>query len=365
MFGRVNTNQSLLGPGPNNTSYNQSHNQYQQQQQQQHPLLIPSNMHQSNLNMIHSTTNNRLQSSNMDFNNNQKNQQQFNNNSYYNHQRQQQTPIALHHQHHHHHPQQNFNPNIRTKASFQMKNNSLLAGPQSTTTHQHPYQKPLNKPNFNMNNNNNATKRRPQQHNNMMINKQHQNNTINKQQIQNEEQTNLNKLKICMEANRRNINQRLNINNNNINNNNNSNNGQTRQNQQQSDNNRFQNNKQLILIKTDENDNNSSKNTGLKRPLESSNETEITKKICQEMPIVDVNNEADKNEDRSVIKVECKIKNKLSNDENYEIDAFYCKCCCQIIHDEATIKEHLITDTHKTNKCQNSQTKLMLNQSLK
>jgi hypothetical protein len=224
-----------------------------------------------------------------------------------------------------------------------MKNNSLIGGPQSTTHQQHQYQKPHNKPNFNMN-----TKRRSQPHNSMMINKQHQNNTINKQQIQkinNEEQNNLNKLKICMEANRRNINQRLNINNNSNNNSSNSNNGQqTRQNQQQSDNNRFQNNKQLILIKTDENDS-SSKNSGLKRPLESSNETETTKKICQETPIVDAINEAD----RSVIKVECKIKNKLSNDENYEIDAFYCKCCCLIIHDEATIKEHLITDLHKTN----------------
>ena len=71
MYGRVN--QSLLGPGPNNTpsmqSYNnqhpQPHNQYQQ------PLLMPSNMHHANLSMIHSNNNNRLQQSSniMDYNN--------------------------------------------------------------------------------------------------------------------------------------------------------------------------------------------------------------------------------------------------------------------------------------------------------
>ena len=218
--------------------------------------------------------------------------------------------------------------------------NSLLGAP----THHNQQKIHNNKPNFN-----NMNKRRPipppQQHQ-----QQQQQQQIGK--TNNEEQNNLNKLKICMEANRRNINQRLNINNNS--------NGQIKnhhnhqQQQQQNEQNRFQNNKQLIVIKTGENDN-SIKNSGLKRTL-SSDENETAKKLCQEQQPTQIDNNNrvavvtnDLDEESMIITVECKIKNKQSNDENYEFDAFYCKCCCLIIHDQNSIESHLINETHKTN----------------
>ena len=182
----------------------------------------------------------------------------------------------------HHQQHQNFNHGIRAKTSFQMKHPIMCAPPASL---------PLPSSTTHFNNNNN--KRRPQQQ--MMINnKQNMNKPNNQHQTiaskvnEEQQQNNLNKLKICMEANRRNINQRLNINNNS-----NSNGGgqmknymKQQQQQQQNENNngsstnRFQNNKQLIVIKTGENDDNSIK-TPVKRPLsDTANESEAAKKVC-------------------------------------------------------------------------------------
>ena len=162
-----------------------------------------------------------------------------------------------------------------------------------------------------------------------------------------EHQNNLNKLKICMEANRRNINQRLNVNNNNNNSNVYTNNQVKQQHQSQNENkqvttnnnnnnnnststasttstntsttnnnnnngnfnqNRFQNNKQLIVIKTAENSVTDKKKveTSLKRPSSAtSNECEPAKKLCQGADEkANENEHSNNNKGKSLLKLE-------------------------------------------------------------